>query len=767
VADPTEKTEVISGDPRAAPRIGRYRLERRLGAGGMAEVFLARSESDAGPHGKFEKLVVIKRIRPQLVAQERFVEMFLREGRLLASLDHPNIVRIIELDEDRGEYFLALEYLEGLSLREVAERHWTAGKPLPIEAIINIVADAALGLEYAHTWNNAKIIHRDVSPDNLFVTTSGTTKVIDFGIAKRQGGEQLTHHGELKGKVPFMAPEQLQGAALDSRADLFALGVVLYWLFTGRRPFDGASDVHTMKAILEDPPRAPRLWNPKLPKLLEDIVMSLLEKDRDKRMQSAAVLHDALMTLVVGMPPGAPQPADLVSFAMTIPSSEHEVVPAGLAAAPALPWPERGTAAATYDDNEDIGLQKTYAGLPAPRTRQVKKASDTEERSSDFDPRTEVIKQPNPVDTSTDESKRATLSSSDDPVLDVERIPADSGIDAQPTQLGLPRPPGSIPPQAGDVITDRTDAQAPVPVSSLPSPLPTPGPLVDLFRPIGTDPLAPTAEQPAPAAAIFDASPTGSGTGNTAELLPAQRSRAGALVGALVGLSAVAFAGAWIGGFGPFRAHGLLGDDAGVAASVPVVALVVDAGTLTPLTVVDAGVAVPVVVDAGAGNADDAGDVVEAPVDDDAGPASPSTPSSHPSTRRVTLMAPATVEWIGPNGENLGVGTRTVRMAEGARTVTAVDTKRGGRTRVAIEAHTTKVEYAKLPHQQLQVRARPFAEVFLGKERLGITPLEPVDVVAGSYELRFVYKKTTRVEHVDVKPNKPAAVNVVMAHTSP
>ena len=242
------------GDPHRQPRLGRYRLERRIGQGGMAEVFLARHE---GPGG-FEKQVVIKRIRPQLVKNETFVEMFLREGRLLAGLDHPNIVRVFELDEHNGEYFLALEYLDGLSLREVMERLWQAGLTVALEPLLQIFADAALGLGHAHALKEpggipANLVHRDVSPDNLFVTSLSVTKVLDFGIAKREGVDMLTQTGELKGKIPFMAPEALKGEALDARADLWSFGVTMFWALAGRRPFDGVTDVHTIKGILEDP----------------------------------------------------------------------------------------------------------------------------------------------------------------------------------------------------------------------------------------------------------------------------------------------------------------------------------------------------------------------------------------------------------------------------------------------------------------------------------------------------------------------------------
>ncbi|OGQ13195.1 MAG: hypothetical protein A2138_05360, partial [Deltaproteobacteria bacterium RBG_16_71_12] len=338
-----DQTEVLGGgDPKRQPRLGRYRLERRIGQGGMAEVFLARAE---GPGG-FEKQVVIKRIRPQLVNNERFVEMFLREGRLLAGLDHPNIVRVFELDEQDGEYFLALEYLDGLSLREVMERTWQAGRSVPLEPLLRVFADAALGLAHAHALKEpsgapANLVHRDVSPDNLFVTTTSVTKVLDFGIAKREGLDVLTQTGELKGKIQFMAPEALRGDTLDARADLWSFGVTMYWACAGRRPFDGVTDVHTIKGILEDPPPPMRQHNPKLPRVVEDVLLSCLEKDRSRRVKSAAQLHDTLSALLVDLPRGAPTPAELVAAARALPSVDHEITPRTAAVAPAVAWPDR------------------------------------------------------------------------------------------------------------------------------------------------------------------------------------------------------------------------------------------------------------------------------------------------------------------------------------------------------------------------------------------------------------------------------------------
>jgi serine/threonine protein kinase len=411
--DADDKTEELSAaqHPR---RLGRYRLDKRIGSGGMADIFLARAD---GPGG-FEKQVVIKRILPTLAGDVHFREMFLREARLLAALDHPNIVRIIELDEDSGEYFLALEYLEGLTLRELVERFWQEGRPVPIEPLMRVFADAALGLKHAHNFKDlrgasARLVHRDVSPDNIFLTTAGVTKVLDFGIAKHER-DSLTQAGELKGKIPFMSPEQLQGAELDGRTDLFSIGVTFFWLLAGRRPFDGASEVHTMKAILEDAPPPLRALNPRIPQELERVVMACLEKDPARRLQSAAALHDALMTLLVSLPRGWPAPDVVVGQAMALRPTDQEHPAPRPAAVNVVPWPTR-TSAVPLDDFTDVAEADTRAHRRAPPLDAVPQRA-----AEELDPSTEVLS------TGVDEQSEGSFLVHSDPVL----IP-DSGSGAR------------------------------------------------------------------------------------------------------------------------------------------------------------------------------------------------------------------------------------------------------------------------------------------------------------------------------------------------
>lgn len=203
---------------------GEYRLLRRLGAGGMAEVFLAKRE---GPGG-FEKQLVIKRVLPHLSKSERFTSMFLKEARLAALVDHPNLVHVSSFGEIDGEYYLAMEYVDGLTLVDLLAR---TGTPTP-GVCCRIAVDLLAALEAIH---EAKLVHRDVSPKNLMLTRAGAVKLLDFGIAITAEDEGLVTMGTRR----YMAPEQMLGEPVDHRADLFAVGVVLYELFVGRPPYDG------------------------------------------------------------------------------------------------------------------------------------------------------------------------------------------------------------------------------------------------------------------------------------------------------------------------------------------------------------------------------------------------------------------------------------------------------------------------------------------------------------------------------------------------
>ncbi|NVJ26234.1 serine/threonine protein kinase, partial [Myxococcus sp. AM011] len=272
-------------------QVGKYQLVRKLATGGMAEVYLAKA---AGPMG-FEKTLVLKRILPHLAEDPAFVEMFLGEARLAAQLEHPNIVQIFDFGEADGSYFLAMEFIDGPTLRRLVKR--AAEQPLPPMMCAKLVSLAAEGLAFAHDFCDATtgeplgLIHRDVSPDNILVSRQGAVKVVDFGVAKVAGQGHRTQTGVAKGKVSYMPPEQLRTKPLDKRVDVYALGVVLYELLTGRRPFDATTEASTMQAILFEPfiPAVER--RPDLPVALQKVLDLALAKERDARYPDCRALQ--------------------------------------------------------------------------------------------------------------------------------------------------------------------------------------------------------------------------------------------------------------------------------------------------------------------------------------------------------------------------------------------------------------------------------------------------------------------------------------------
>jgi serine/threonine-protein kinase len=257
----------------------------------MAKVYLAIQRAVAG----FEKLVVIKRILPELSRDQAFVEMLLTEARTAATLNHPNIVQTFDVGSFNGTYYIAMEHINGEDIRSIvrAMKRCTVTE-FPLEHTLNLILGVSAGLAYAHEKRDLDgrpldIVHRDVSPQNILVTFTGDVKVVDFGIAKTSQAAfaEKTGAGQLKGKVPYMSPEQAQGLDLDHRSDIFAVGIILFELTTGRRLFKARSEFETLKLICErDYPR-PTQIRAGYPPELERIVMKALAKDRDERYQSA------------------------------------------------------------------------------------------------------------------------------------------------------------------------------------------------------------------------------------------------------------------------------------------------------------------------------------------------------------------------------------------------------------------------------------------------------------------------------------------------
>ncbi|MFY0524332.1 serine/threonine protein kinase [Archangium gephyra] len=274
--------------PRAPVQFGQYKLLDRLAVGGMAELFLAQQ---SGPDG-FEKPVVIKRIRPHLSRQSPFVRMFLNEARLAAQLNHPNIVQIHDLGKVGDSYYIGMEYLFGRDMRRVVPKAESLGIPFPMVYALKIASSVCEGLYYAHQkvdlyGSPLNIVHRDVTPENIFVCFDGTVKVLDFGIAKAANRVEQTRAGELRGKLSYLSPEQCLGKPLDHRSDIFSLGSVLYEWLTGFKLFTGESDVSVMRSIVDGKVYAPSYFRADIPEPVETILMKALERDRDKRYPTA------------------------------------------------------------------------------------------------------------------------------------------------------------------------------------------------------------------------------------------------------------------------------------------------------------------------------------------------------------------------------------------------------------------------------------------------------------------------------------------------
>ncbi len=287
--------------------ISKYAILQRLGTGGMAEVFKCRLSGIGG----FDKVVVVKRILPHLMEDEAFVSMFLDEARIAANLAHPNIVQVYEIaQDDDGTPFIAMEYVRGPTLSQVIRGAVKAGDLHP-GRMAKLVAGVALGLDSAHNARGPdgaplNIVHRDISPQNILVSLDGCPKVLDFGVAKADGRLTHTQGGVLKGKVRFMAPEQIldPAAELDRRADVFSLGVCLYICLTGKMPFSGDNDVQVMKAITSGAYQRPSEARPGLPAELEAIIDWTLATRREERCGSCRELSDRLMAYVAAHPEG-------------------------------------------------------------------------------------------------------------------------------------------------------------------------------------------------------------------------------------------------------------------------------------------------------------------------------------------------------------------------------------------------------------------------------------------------------------------------------
>lgn len=278
--------------PDDLPKLGSYTLFERIGRGGMAELFLARQETELGA----TRLVVVKLILPAFASDKRFAEMLIHEAKLAARLGHRNIAQVIELGRDAGRLFIAMEYVEGVDLTALLRHCSERGHGLPVEHAVSIVSDVLAGLDYAHRRTTDAgvplgIVHRDVSPSNILVSYDGDVKLCDFGIAHANDLVAEDATDALKGKAGYMSPEHARGEPVDSRSDVFAAGIVLWELLAGRRLYRPRGPIPLIEqARLADVPALPDLGLPQQD-LLARIVGRALKVDRKERYSSAAIFQ--------------------------------------------------------------------------------------------------------------------------------------------------------------------------------------------------------------------------------------------------------------------------------------------------------------------------------------------------------------------------------------------------------------------------------------------------------------------------------------------
>ncbi len=320
MSQPTEN-ELVPG----AQVLGRYNVLGKLTQGGMAEVYLA---NQCGPAG-YNKLVVIKRVRPHLANDSDFVAMFVNEARLAALINHPNVVSIFDLGQEKTDWLLAMEFLDGRDMLQVGRACRQHNKAVPFDVTARIIADACAGLEHAHNLHgqdgqHLNLVHRDMSPENILITFEGSVKVVDFGIAKARDNAFRTQAGQIKGKLGYVAPEAILGKTLDARADIFAIGATLYLLLCGRPAFTGNNPMEIFEKSLQ-PPTPPRQINSRVPEALETICLRCLAQDRDQRYATCGELRQALEAHLAssGRPLG---PAQLAQFMKILFPAESDPV---------------------------------------------------------------------------------------------------------------------------------------------------------------------------------------------------------------------------------------------------------------------------------------------------------------------------------------------------------------------------------------------------------------------------------------------------------
>ena len=717
-----------------ATQLGRYTVLGKLATGGMSEIYLAKQSGIAG----FSKVVVLKVILPHLADDPSFMQMFLNEAKLAAMLNHPNVVQIFDFGESEGQYYIAMEHIDGQNLRGVYRTLRRQGRRIPRHIALRIIADTCGALQYAHrmtgpTGQPLELIHRDVSLENILVTYSGQVKLVDFGVAKAATLESYTSQGTLKGKYSYMAPELIRGETPDHRIDIFALGVVMYAVLLGRMPFKAKNHAQILDQILREQPPPPREIDPELPEELERVVVRAMHKEREKRYQHAGELHAELEGLLAG---NAVMPFHLAQFM-------DSTFPPGT------------------DDNRAtfqqlVGAAHLTPSQPKGPPAQAPRAAPPGERS--------------PVDERSPSSLKQALADADallGPASDVDnaetRETLAPPVTADPLQLEEEQTQSTPPPPMEQedaptrplAVTERQDA-------------PT--------RPLGVKHLAPeAAEAPLRPVESFEYLPATM----PKPAPPGRRHLAlrGALVllgAAVVALGAVA---AWILS-GPDKAPA----DAVVVASRPVA----DAASAAPAARPDT---TPIIPDARsrrrpptpASAAPDASATPDATEPDlgaaphaslvpDAGVAAhvdrpPGRPTGG-APGRLTVSAPGPAEAF-LDGRPLGaLPIESLRVPPGRHRLVVRSKQRGYQlSRWIVVQAGARISVPLSPGKgTLRVLVRPWARVSLDGKPLGITPLSPISLFEGTHtlELENAELKAKKRQRVQIQPGRETVVKIRM-----
>jgi serine/threonine-protein kinase len=283
-------------DIKPGKTIGRYEFLVPIARGGMAAVWACRLKGSRG----FSKIVAVKTMLPSLSDDPAFEQMFLDEAQIAAQIRHPNVAEIMDLGEEEDVLYIVMEYVDGESLATILRAVGKDKARMPLAIALRLMTDACHGLHAAHELRNVEgkhmgLVHRDISPQNILLSFDGVAKLVDFGVAKAAGRTSSeTTAGQIKGKAPYMSPEQALGQPVDRRTDLFAMGIVLFQVSTGKHPFRGESDVATLHNILHRSVPSPRFVDDKFPRPLEAVINKALQRDPSKRYQTAADMASAL-----------------------------------------------------------------------------------------------------------------------------------------------------------------------------------------------------------------------------------------------------------------------------------------------------------------------------------------------------------------------------------------------------------------------------------------------------------------------------------------